>query len=330
MNKPKYAVRFARLPRVFEMLAAHPDGVPLVTLADEVGAPADELREDLLAFFTADPAETDPFHGLARPSVLEFLGDDGVDVEPAEAVIVRSSDPRAADEIGVSYVDASELALVHTAATVLAAIEPDPDLEAAIDVLAETMQGEPGDVPELPSWNRDLPRLQSAQQRRNVVRITYSRSWEHGVTRPREIHPYRLVQTRRGWEVDAGPPDERGKLRTYLLSGIRDLEVLEEDFALPDGLVEMLAEQRATTTVRVVLPHEARWAADMYAERVRVAEADDDDVTLDLELLEPLDRRVGMLLLAAGPDAFVVDPPEFDHLGATLAEELLLHHQFRR
>ena len=76
---PKYATRFARLPAVFEMLLAHPDGVPLATLADEVGVPADELREDLLAFYTADPLENDRMLGLWRPPVLEFLGPDGDD-----------------------------------------------------------------------------------------------------------------------------------------------------------------------------------------------------------------------------------------------------------
>lgn len=324
-NAPKYAARVGRLPKVFELLAAHPNGVPLDTLADEVGAPADELREDLLAFYSADLVEGDPLLGLSRPTVLEFLGGDGDEADPRRAEVVRISDEHAADEIGVEYVDASELALVHTAALALNAVEPDPDLAAAIDVLTETMFGESAGVPELPDWNRQLPRLQSAQQRRNVVRIVYSRAWEHGLT-PKAIHPYRLVQTRRGWEVDAGPPDDHGRLRTFLLSGIRDIEVLEETFDLPEGLPDLLQQQRATTRVRVCLPHDARWAADMYAERVSVVDADEETVSLDLDLLEPLDRRVGMLLLAAGPDGFVVQPEEFHHSGAVLAEELLTHH----
>jgi proteasome accessory factor C len=64
----------------------------------------------------------------------------------------------------------------------------------------------------------------------------------------------------------------------------------------------------------------------MYAESVEVLEADDESVKLGLELLPPLEQRVGMLLLAAGPDAFVVAPAELDSAGAVLAEELLLHH----
>ena len=44
------------------------------------------------------------------------------------------------------------------------------------------------------------------------------------------------------------------------------------------------------------------------------------------ELLPPLEQRVGMLLLAAGPEAFVVEPAELDAAASVLAEELLVHH----
>lgn len=324
---PKYAARVARLPEVFELLSAHPNGVPLVRLAEEVGAPADELREDLLAFYSADLVAGDPLLGLSRPSVLEFLGDDGTEADPHQAEVVRVIDEHPADELGVQYVDASELALVYTAASALHAITPDDDLAAAIDVLTETMVGHVGEREQVANWNRALRPLQSAQRRRNAVRIVYSRAWDHAVTPPRVIHPYRLEQTRRGWEVDAGPPDEDGNLRTFLLSGIRDFEVLEEEFELPEDLTRMLAERRTTTTVRVCLPHSARWTADMYAESVTVVRADEDDVELELECLEPLERRVGMLLLAAGPDTFVVAPGDLQHAGVVLAEELLVHHR---
>lgn len=323
---PKYAARFGRLPAVFEMLLAHPDGVPLATLAEDVGAPAEELREDLLAFYTADPLEHDRMLGLWRPPVIEFLGPDGdLDIDPSEAEVVRAVTDRPTEELGVEYVDASELALVHTAAVALHDVEPDPDLAAAIDVLTETMVGAAAGQPEPVAWNQPLRPLQEAQRHRRAVRIVYSRTWQHGVT-ARVIHPYRLVQTRRGWEVDAGPPDSAGRLRTFLLSGIRDVESLEETFELPDDLSGMLDEQRHTTPVRMVLPHGSRWAADMYAETVTVISADEDDVEVELALLPPLTDRVGMLLLAAGPGAFVIEPAELQNAGTVLAEELLVHH----
>lgn len=323
---PRYAARFARLPEVLEVLLAHPGGVPLARLAAEVRVPTEELREDLLAFFTADLVSDDPMLGLWRPPVLEFLGADGdADIDPRDADIVRVVSDRPTEELGVEYVDASELALVHTAALALHDVDPDDDLAAAIDVLTETMVGTPGGQESPPPWNRPLRPLQEAQRHRRAVRIVYSRTWQHGVS-TRVIHPYRLVQTRRGWEVDAGPPDSAGRLRTFLLSGIREAEVLAEGFDLPEQLAGMLDAQRATTTVRMVLPHASRWAADVYAESATVVRADEDDVELLLELLPPLADRVGMLLLVSGVDAFVLDPPELANAGAVLAEELLLHH----
>ena len=40
----------------------------------------------------------------------------------------------------------------------------------------------------------------------------------------------------------------------------------------------------------------------------------------------PVERRVGRLLLAAGPLASVIDPAELDSAGVVLAEELMVHH----
>ncbi|UUW92658.1 WYL domain-containing protein [Pimelobacter simplex] len=320
---PLYAARIARLPRAFERLAAHPDGLPLADLAAELGVPAAELRDDLLAFYTAD-VSADWLLGLTRPDVLEFLGPDGSDVDPAEAEIVRFVEETG--ELGVEYVDAAELALVHTAALALLDLEPDnADLAGALEVLTETLLGTPGDVPRLADRNRSLPLLQEARESRRAARIVYSRAWQPGVSE-REIDPYRLVQTRRGWEVDAGPPDEHGRLRTYLLSNIREVTLLDREFVVPEELGEVLAAQRATTTVRVLLPQEARWAADFYAEQVTLVQDDEESVVVDVDLLPPLERRVGQLLLAAGPTAFVIEPPALENAGVVLAEELLLHH----
>lgn len=322
-NVPHYAARIARLPRVFERLAAHPDGLPLAGLAAELDVPAAELRDDLLAFYTAD-VSADWLLGLTRPDVLEFLGPDGSDVDPAEAEIVRFVEETG--ELGVEYVDAAELALVHTAALALLDLEPgNADLAGAIEVLTETLLGVPGDLAQVSDSHRSLPLLQEAREQRRAARIVYSRAWQPGVSE-REIEPYRLVQTRRGWEVDAGPADEHGRLRTYLLSNIREVTVLDREFTVPDDLAGLLAAQRATTTVRVLLPQEARWAADFYAEHVTLVQDDEESVVVDLDLLPPLERRVGRLLLAAGPAAFVVEPAALADAGAVLAEELLVHH----
>jgi hypothetical protein len=324
MAVPGYARRIARLPEVFEELMAHPAGLPLTDLAARFGVPVDELREDLLAFFTADVGL---LLGLSRPPVLEFVGADGDEDDPNDAEVVRIVDERPADELGVEYVDASELALIYTSARALLEIDPDDkDLSGAVDVLTETMFGTPLPQGTVRSWQRPLEPLQDAVQARRRVRIVYSRSWHAGVT-DRVIEPYRLVQTRRGWEVDAGPVDDSGAIRTYLLSNIRDFEVLDGSFVAPAELPRLLDEQRTTERVRVRIPHHARWAADMYAEQVIVAQDDEETVTLDLHLLPPLEQRLGLLLLASGPDAAVVEPAELVRTVRAVAGELLAHHR---
>jgi proteasome accessory factor C len=326
-NVPKYVVRIARLPEVFARLAAHPDGLSLPDLAEEFDTTEAELREDLLAFYTADVGGV---WGLSRPEVLEFLGSDGVTEDPGTAGVVRLVSESPID-LGVEYVDAGELGRVHAAAQALLDIEPDnAELAEALDVLAETMFGGPAgeegaEAPRVAARSRLLPDLRHAQDEQRVVRIVYSRAWEPGVTE-REIEPYRLVQTRRGWEVDAGPVDEQGRIRTYLLSNIRSVDVLERTFIVPDDLADHLLRQRATTRVRVLLPQHARWVADFYAEQVTFVEDDERDVVVDLDLLPPVEDRVGRLLLTAGPAATVIDPPALDSAGVVLAEELLLHH----
>ncbi len=325
MSAPRYVARIARLPEVFERLVAHPDGLSLDVLAGDLGVPVEELREDLLAFYTAD-ISSELMMGLSRPDVIEFVGPD--DDDPTTAERVRLVADRPSEELGVEYVDAAELALVYTAARALLDMEPDnADLAGALEVLTETMYVDP-QIPQVgtPVWNRPLAPLQEAQRTRRAVRIDYSRAWSHGVG-GRVIHPYRLVQTRRGWEVDAGPPDAEGQLRTFLLSNIRSVELLDETFEAPDDLDARLETQRETTRVRVLVPHAARWAADMYAERVTVVDDDEETASLDLDLLPPLDRRVGLLLLAAGPEAFVVEPAELGAAGVVAAEELLVHHE---
>lgn len=325
MSTPKYVQRFARLPAVFERLQRHPEGLSLEALAADFDTTVDALREELLAFYTADIGGR---WLLTRPEVLEFLGPDGDSEDPGTAGIVRIVAEVPAD-IGVEYVDAGELGLAYTAARALLETEPDNvELIEAIDVLTETMFGPSAvgeSTPAVRSWNRLLPVFRKALGEQTAVRIVYSRAWHPGVTE-REIEPYQLVQTRRGWEVDAGPVDGDGRLRTFLLSNIRSAEPLERRFERPDDVAERLAEQRATTRVRVLLPQSARWAADFYAEEVTLVQDDETDVVVDLDLLPPVDGRVGRLLLAAGPLATVIDPPHLDAAGVVAAEELMIHH----
>lgn len=324
---PKYVARIVRLLDVFEQLKAHPHGVPLLRLAEECHIPADELREDLLAYYTADPGGW--LLGLTRRHVLEWSSSDTDpdDIDPRDAAVVRLIDEPS--DLGVEYLSADELALVYTAAVAaldLAGREGDEALEEAIDIIAQTMFGDA--EPASPSsWRPPyLHDLQDAACDRRKVRITYSRQWETGVFE-RVIEPWRLVQTTvRGWEIDAGPVRANGRLRTYLMSNVRELEVLDDTFELPADAERLLAEQRRTTAVQLALPHRARWALDEYAESSTVVSDRADYFTAEVELLEPVGWRVGLLTLAGGDETRVLEPATMVSEGPALARRLLEHH----
>lgn len=338
MTPPKYVRRFARIPIALEVLNATrhegSDAQPmrLTDLAVAVGkhvgesVKPEELREDLLAYFTADAV----LIGLRRDEVLEFLsspeatGDD--DVDPSEAEWVRVSADGSLDELGVEYVDAEEFGMLFMAAQSLLETEPDNTaLREALEILGAALDGEqrkslaPGD------WTVAVDALRRGTEQRRKVRIVYSRMWREGITE-RVIEPYRLVQTRSGWEVDAGPADEFGRLRTFLVSHIREHELLDDSFERPADVTRMLEGQRETSRIRVQIPQDARWAADFFGSGVELVE-DGDMVTLDVDLLPPLQHRTGLLLLAAGEDARVLDPAGLIASGPALARELLQHHR---
>jgi len=326
MATPRYLQRIARLPGILSRVAAHPDGVAIGDVATEEGIPVAELREDLLAYYTADSDQW--MLGLTRPTVIEFLAPDGSDADPDEAEVVRVVDERAVGELGVEHLAAHELAFVYAAGLALQEAEPNADLEAALDVLAETMFGEPTDVPRAAERPAVLGPIRDAVTSRRRVRIVYSREWEPGVSE-RTIEPYALVRTRRGWEVDAGPPDADGGLRTFLLGNLRSVTPTDEQFDLPFGLEVRLRAQRERTVVRLRLRHDARWAADLYAEAVDVVDEDDDTFTADLALLPPVEGRVGLITLAGGDETRVLSPTSLLSAGPTLAAQLHAHHSAR-
>ena len=187
------------------------------------------------------------------------------------------------------------------------------------------MYGEPGPDQQVGSWNQHLPHWQEAVEERRRGPDRLLPRLARGCARPgdRAAAP---VQTRRGWEVDAGPVGPEGHLRTYLLSNVRELEVLDETFEPPSQLDVRLAEQRMTTTVRMELAQDARWAADMYAEQVDVVREDEEMFEADLELLPPAGERVALLMLASGPSTRVTEHASLLPEAIDAVTELIRHH----
>lgn len=323
MSQPaRYAERFALLPALLAILELHPDGLPLDELATELGTDVESLREVVVAYYGLDLVSL----GDYRLPVVEFVGGEGDDQEdPSTAPMLRvaSSDPER--ELGVDYLSAHQLATLLTAGQELLALEPDNDeLRGAVEALQANLL--PVDGGDAPQWGAETARvLREAAAAGRRVRITYDRAWHPGRSE-RVVEPYRVVHTRRGWEVDAGPPDEGGALRTFLVSGIRSAEVLPSVFEPPADLDSLLAAQRAAVHVELVVPQARRWVVERLAESVRVLDDDEESVKVEASLLEPVAWRVGLVLLVCGDEAFVMRPPRLSDAGVDLARTLLAHH----
>jgi proteasome accessory factor C len=330
-----YARRLAVLPRALGILELHPDGLPLAELASELGVDPPDLREVFMAYYLADLVA---LGSLSLP-IVEFVGpgadrtDDGETGEDPSAesapagpewVRVLASDPE--HELGVDHLTAEQLGALYRAGTDLLALEPDNDtLAAALEAFATAL--EPADTGGDERRGATTAQLmhRAAEDRRRVE-ITYSRQWHPGTT-TRTVEPYRVVRTRRGWEVDAGPPDEAAAVRTYLVSGIVEVRTTDESFDLPTDLDDLLAANRRPESVELVVPQESRWAVDRFAESSEVLADDEDDVALLARLLPPVAQRLGLLLLCSSPDAFVTAPATLRDAGVDAARALLAHHE---
>lgn len=324
MAAPKYLERLARIPDVINLLSAYPEGLPLRELAARFGTDEPTLREDIGTYLELESWGwlMDIFH---RPAI-EFVWSGQADTEPsADSTLVRAV-PDTSVGMGVEYFSSGDLSVVYTAGVALLDIEPDDEeLLGALDRIAETMYGAPSSVPRAGNWTTHLRALRDGQEQRRKATIVYSRAWSQGLTE-REIEPLRLVQTKRGWEVDAGPVGPEGNLRTYLLSNLRSVELLETTFDPPSGAAQLLERQRTTTSVEMTVTQDARWAVRQFAETSTMVEEDEEFVTLRLELLPPVGERVALIMLASGPSTRVSPGALLpDALG--YVAELLAHHE---
>ena len=311
---------FARIHRVMAMLHSHPEGLPLDTVAAELGVPEQQLRTEILEYYATDiPAQL--LLGLNRADTIEFLAADGHEADPHQAPVIRAVSDRPEAELGVEYVRADELVALYEAAHSLAEIEPGNQVLAeAVAVLGESFLG----TPDYTADDTVAAVLREAMTSQRVVRIEYSRAWRPGVG-SREIHPYALHRTRRGWEVDAGPLVD-GRARTYIVDRISAAQPLDTTFERPPDLAGLLAAERAVVDIELSLPQRTQWVVDRFAETTAVLTSDADDLTVRAGFLPPVAERVGLVLVIAGRDAFVVDPADYQHSGARLAAALLAHH----
>lgn len=317
-----YAKRVERLARVFGLLVAHPDGLAIDDLCQATGLSGRDLRNDLAVFMNRDLPAT---HDLALTDGIgiEFFTESGLETVSTEAARVRITSSAPLAELGLEYFAADVLGPLYRAASDLSALEPDNEvLAGAVRRMAQTLLT--GIDSATPYGGETAGALRQAAIARRRVRIDYWRAWRPGAG-TRVIEPYRVVSTRRGFEVDAGPLDDQGEIRTFLVSGIRSFEVLGESFERPDDVETAIERSRRLTTVRLVVPRDLMWVVDRFAERSAVLRAD-EDAEIEAQVLPPVADRVGLMLTIAGPEAFVVSPQTLADAGVETASRLLAHH----
>jgi len=306
---------FARLSKVLNLLHAHPRGLSLTYLAGEVGVPEVRLRQEILDFYTADTLGV-------RPDTIVFVSFDGQEEDPAQAEVVRVTCDQPSAELGVQLLSPQRWFEVYETASRLAQMNPgDPDLASAVEVIRERILGE---LPRRPESDTGRT-LSEAITGHRWVALEYSRAWKPGLVQP-TVAPLRLVETARGWELDAMRAD--GQLRTFIVDRIRGAELTEQTFEPPADIRERLAGQRQVTTVDLVVPHGFRWAVDRYAEGTEVVRSDEGDVHVRADFLPPVAERVGLVLVTA-PDSFVLEPADLRSAGNRMAQVLLDHHGLR-
>lgn len=317
----KYVLRVARLAQVFQVLGEYDRELSLGTLADRVNTTLAELDQDLRIYRGIEEWAIN--RGIVLDSVLDYPSEGEDERKPSAGDPVRR---RATPQgLGLEHVSNDALALVYAAGVALLDLEPtNSDLSTALSQLSELMTG--SDKDELPKgrWERYLDLFREAVDHRRRVRILYSGTWTAAITE-RVVEPLRLVQTSRGWEVDAGP---EGNLRTFILSNVRSAELLEDEFPQPGRSLEAkLRAQRLTTTVRVEVPQRSRWVANVYAESVVVEAEAESSAQLRIELLAPVEERLALVMMAAGPTSKILSPTHLYPQVSGVIDRLIRHHE---
>ncbi|HEX6335749.1 MAG TPA: WYL domain-containing protein [Jiangellaceae bacterium] len=326
---PRHERRFALAARALAILADYPDGIPLADLAACLDTTGNELREEIRAYHAADVAVDHLGSGNHVP-VIEFVAGPGAaprrdDMSPGEAAYVRLHQSRSPAGVGAWLVSFGQLAAVAAAGRRLLAQEPQNDvLTTTLEVVATSVLA--GATPSGATWPELVARrIRRAGAERRRVKITYALPWKAG-TVERIIEPYRVIRTRRGWEVDAAVVGRESALATFVTSSIRSLDELPERFRRPSDIDHRIERHRRAVPVELWVPHESRWAVDLHAESADVLDEDEDGLLIRALFTPPVGSRLGLVLLAAGPRANVTDPVHLRGAGRELARALLAHH----
>jgi proteasome accessory factor C len=315
-----YRTLIADVCRILE----HHGSLTLRQLAETLGAPVGEVRRQAEAYADLDTAATlESYLGDASYLLIDPADPDDWEAPPSDDdwVVLKDSEQAV---LGIEQFDADVLGPLYQAAEELLLEEPyNDDLRDAAALLRKRFLA---GMRRPRHYNaRAVGLLGSAIRECRKVRIVYSRAWEPGVTE-RVIEPYVLIHTSRGAEVDAGPIDEQGQIRTFLVNRIRSLEVLDETFDRPGDAQDRSAVARQPTTVVGYVTHEGRWAIEKWSEDFSVKSQDAAGMAFEAQVLPPVPWRCALMMLMAGPDCSW-DGDKLDREVGVLAQRLIEQHR---
>lgn len=344
MTAPKYLQWLGDAATALRILSVHRNGLSVSELADLLDVSQLQVREMLAAYSSGaslalDAALDDNDSGLLfldsqlpTPSALtgdeltQWLDDHSVPPEIAEWVAL---DVTAMPGPFAVMLSVDEVVQLLAAADSLFATEPDNEaLRQGIAALRLQWLPEQSLAVQFFTQSEVLPTLREGIRERRKVSFVYSREWEPGVM-PRIVEPYALKRTYLGYELDAGPVRDDGRIRTFLLRNMRDVELLDETFEMPDDVAELIDVNRETMSARVIVPKSAMRSYEGLVATLQVVTEDadgDGDRELQLTIQQPFHHRLALFLLRAGPEAILLEPESMSDVAADLATELLAHH----
>ncbi len=165
---PGYVQRYTRILRALEVLVFYPDGLPLAQLAEELGAKPADLRAEILAYYTAEPAAP----GGYRLPGIGWVSPTGEEEDPWTAEVLVLTDQRALAELGAVRMTTAEMAAVWRAGQILAEYEPDNTVLAeALEKLGEGWLS--GPQTSSGPGSEHVAEIRSAIADRRSLRITY-------------------------------------------------------------------------------------------------------------------------------------------------------------
>lgn len=344
-----YTEKLEQAAQALQLLSLHPDGLSIDDLAEMLGLDTYDTRQNLASYHESQFMDDD---GAVSPLLLadqvppqdwdgqtrdDWLWDhEAADLQSAVWVAL-DRDLSGSDVFGV-MLDVAQIVDLLTCADHLLAQEPDNEpLRTAVAALRlKWVPGMTSASQTFPS-SPVLPTIRRAIVEHRQLKFVYSREWEPG-TSVRIVDPYELKQTHLGYELDAGPVADNGRIRTFLVRNMSEVAVLDEHFEEPADKARLIAANRQTIRVRITVPQESRRAYEALAQDLDVrGGAPDDDSPMDyvVTLQQPFEERLAMFMFRAGPGARVVedislmnraDSARYAQAAPDAARRLLAHH----